>query len=102
MEHVLISFFQTIMLVNGRSFDISTLYLDTYRRLITTFGDIHWLPEFEPMRFPNRHIILRLLYLFHCHRCFMSGFSSFLVGRCVRWICVGGIIHSTQSYPYCE
>ena len=63
------------MLLNVRSFDGSTLHLDTYRRLITTFGDIHWLREFEPMRFPNHRIILGLLYLFYCHRvcCFMSG-----------------------------
>ena len=75
MEHVLIFLFQTIAFVNGLSFDGSTLHLDTYSRLITNFGDIHWLPEFEPVRFPNRNIILRLLYLFYCHRvcCFLSG-----------------------------
>ena len=95
-------FFQTVMLVNVRSFDGSTLYLDTYRRLITTYGDIHWLPEFEPMRFPNRHIILGLLYLFYCHHVlFYVGLSSLLFGRGVRWICLGGIIHSTQRYPQC-
>jgi len=73
VEHLFI-FFQRIMLVNGRPFDGSTLYFDTYRRLTTTFGDIHWLPEFQPVRFSNRRIILRLLYLFYCHRvcCFMS------------------------------
>lgn len=27
-----------------------------------------WLPELKPVRFPFRRIILRLLYLFYCHR----------------------------------
>ena len=59
------------MLINGRAFGGTTYYLDTYRHLLSTRGNLPGLSDFQLLRFPHHQFIRRLLYLFHVHHlCF--------------------------------
>jgi hypothetical protein len=64
------------MLVNGKYFDGATHYLDAYRHLLASKGDLPWLAEICRLpRFPHQRFIQSLLYLFHVHGlcCYLTG-----------------------------
>ena len=59
------------MLVNGKAFEGTTHYLDTYKHLSASRGNLPWLSALDVPRFPHHQFIHRLLYLFHVHNlCF--------------------------------
>ena len=55
------------MLVNGKAFEGTTHYLDTYKHLLASRGNLPWLSALDVPRFPHHRVIHRLLYLFHVH-----------------------------------
>jgi hypothetical protein len=59
------------MLVNGKAFGGTTHYLDAYRHLLASKGNLPWLSEMQLPRFPHQQFIRRLLYLFHVQRLFL-------------------------------
>jgi hypothetical protein len=80
------------MLINGKSLNSSTTYLDTYRQMRTIAGNASWFTEFRPVRFPARETIhLLLLEFFHRHILI----CSFLSGSFVCFI--AGILNSFKA-----
>ena len=62
------------MLINGRSFEGTTYYLDTYKHLLSHRRNLPWLSECQLSGYPHRQFIHRILYLFLVHRlCFFTG-----------------------------
>ena len=57
-------FFVFRMLVNERAFNGTSYYLDTYRHLLASRGNIPWLSAIPVPRFRHQ-FLYRLLYLFH-------------------------------------
>ena len=71
------------MKVNGKTFDGSTHFLDTYRRLRSIAGNASWFTGYRPILFPGKEYIqLLLLELFKHHICcYLTGtFVSFTTG----------------------
>jgi len=72
------------MLVNGHWFDGSASLLEAHRRVQAEAGaNAVWVPTYEPVPFPERGYIYRLLQALHRHRlcCFLTGtFTMFTAG----------------------
>jgi len=71
------------MLVDGKSFDGSTSYVEAHRHLQALAGNTTWVPTYTPRPFTQRDTIRRLLATFHRHNmyCFLAGtFAMFRAG----------------------
>jgi len=72
------------MLVNGHWFDGSASLLEAHRRVQAEAGaNTVWVPTYEPVPFPERAHVYRLLHVLHRHRlcCFLTGtFTMFTSG----------------------
>ena len=91
-SHELVSYFTVPdMLVNTRWFDGSSSLLEAHRRVRVVAGpNTIWVPTYEPVAFPERDYIHRLLQVLHRNRlcCFLTGtFTMF----------TAGLIHSYPS-----
>ena len=72
------------MLVNGRWFGGSASLLEAHRWVRAVAGpNAIWVPTYEPVPFPERDYVYRLLQVLHRHRlcCFLTGtFTMFTAG----------------------
>ena len=87
------------MLVNGRSFEGTTHYLDAYKHLLASRGNLPWLSECRLNRTQHHQFIHRILYLFHVHRmCFYltGSYVYYAVGMFDSFSAVGVFMALTE------